>query len=158
MIPPDRVGPQTVGRQCQIIVTGLMMGVLMFAGIAIVSTPDANWNKPKLLTNLGIVLVGTALFARAFVLTIITRNQIHQAFLRESPELDAALAPVYLNRVVLGGAFLEMAAFANLIFFIVSHHWLNVIAAGSILVLLAITFPSQGKFEEWVDRVQRDRM
>jgi hypothetical protein len=158
MIPPDSVRPQTVGWQCQIIVIGLMMGVLIFAGIAITSTPEANWNPPQFLTWFGLGFVGLLVVARSVVLGMVTGQQIQQVFLREEPELDVALAPVYLNRVVIGGALLEAPAFLNLVLFMVTHHWLNVIAAGVMLVLLAITFPSQLKFEEWVDRVQRDRM
>lgn len=73
-------------------------------------------------------------------------------------DLRQPLAGVYMSRTIIGGALLEGAAFINLVAYMINRHWSNIGMAGFLVIVMAVTFPSQSHFETWVDQVRRDHV
>lgn len=149
------VEPDQVGRNSQIIVAGLMTGLLMFGVIAY---SIARGKQPEL----GVIsYLGAGMFAMNVVTGLaITRSVAAQSIqqIAAAPPADwrTALAPIYQRNQILSKALLEGAGFFNLIAYLIEAHWLSLAIVICIVTLMSVTFPSQTQFETWAEQVQRE--
>lgn len=156
-----QVGPDQVGRLSQIIAGALMMGVVMFAVIVLVvinpgpAQPVDNPGQP-ILTWMAAGMAAVMLGMRAIVPALVASAGTRQA-LANGGDLREALAPVYQTRTIIGNAMLEGAAFFGLVSYLIERNWLSLCSAGTMLVVMAATFPSQSQFESWVEQTRRNQ-
>lgn len=154
---PAPVGPDNVVRQSQIVTFALIGGALSFTAVALV----ANWNNPAgdpdLLTWLGVVTTVMAIVLSLVVPQIVSANLVSQAARAPAEELSTRLSQAYFTKVLIGNAILEGSSFLNLVFYITSEHVLNLGSALFLTALMVFRFPTQSRFEAWLEQIQRDR-
>jgi 1,4-dihydroxy-2-naphthoate octaprenyltransferase len=155
MNSPRSLPPDQVGRQGQLIIGSLMMGLLMFAGVVLLIGGQGAPN-PILPLIAGLTGVG-AIPAALVVPTVMLSNNSRQPV--PDPNMQPSqLAMPYLSATIVRGAILEGAAFFNLIAVLITgHSWCWMIPVLSLL-MMAATFPSQTKFEEWVESIRRQHV
>lgn len=152
---PAPVTPDQVGRTAQIIVGALMMGQIIFLGIALMQ----GQGKPAVLGP--IALLGAVITAMMILVATILSRLSPVAAIRKLAEQRpenwrTALAPIYTTKTILANAPIEGAGFFNGVAYLIHAHWISLACAGIGLALMAITFPSQMKFESWAEQVQRE--
>jgi hypothetical protein len=153
------INPDHVGRTTQIITIALLMGVCVFAAVAITinfGKEPAQRDSAPFVSYVAIAFAVSAAFGSLLVRKLLTASQVHQSTAAIRENHRRALAPIYSMRNVVSKAVLEGAAFFNLIAYIVEGHvWtLGIVAA--LLVLMSVPFPSQTDFENWAEQVRRD--
>lgn len=156
-IPPTPVDPDRVGSVAQIIVASLMMGVILFAAVVLITPPQPAGDM-AVLEYAALGAAGLLLAARAVVPGLLASAQVRQVMPTNPADLRQPLAGVYMSRTIIGGALLEGAAFINLVAYMINRHWSNIGMAGFLVIVMAVTFPSQSQFETWVDQVRRDHV
>lgn len=156
---PAPVPPEIVGRQLMIIQLALMFGLISFAVVAlVVRPPQMQAEAPGILAYLAAGMFVLSLVLRSVLPGVASVKLVEQAMEKQPEDVRAAVVPAFMSKTIIGAAILEGAGFFNLVAYIVDEHWLSLVAAGLVLVVLAITIPSQAQFEEWADRVRRDHL
>jgi hypothetical protein len=151
----DRLPSETVPFiTAQIIAAALILGPLVFAGIAFVSVQGQPPGDPTL------AFIGIGFSAIAIVLSLlvptVAANQKLRLLRNAGNEISTAdLFAVSQTRVIIRAALLEGAAFFCCIAYMVSRSWLALGAAFVLLVLMVVFFPTRGRFDDWV-REQRE--
>lgn len=146
---------QTSIQTMQIIAAALMMGVLMFGGVAVViqSSNDqvpGDEDLPILLIVAGVFAV-IQLVARQVVLVLFNnklKTEIQEY--KEGESSAEEFLGLYQTRLIVSMALCEGAALFGLIVYIVEGHWGGVAIAAFLLVIMGISFPTEHKFREWV--------
>lgn len=154
--------PVSIVRPHQVIVCALAFGVVVFMGIVVGQRfqqggPVFSWENPGPVSLAGLgatLMVGVAAF--------IVPRVAQQAALKQVPDSPPAdrrkgLAAAYLQRIILGAALLEGGAFFNLIAYMVEHFGPSLLAALLLLFGILAHFPSEGRFDRWCDKVERDQ-
>jgi hypothetical protein len=96
--------------------------------------------------------------------SIITKARLNQLKSQDSDgqntELNlASLLGIYRMQLIITLAFLEGAAFFNLVSVMIEHHVISLIAAMVLLGLMAVRFPTRTKVSWWVqDRLRESQM
>jgi hypothetical protein len=151
-------------RVMQIIGFALVMGVVVFMGIALFLRSTGNLNPPPevpLVTYLGLAL-GSMQLVLFFVLPAIfvksgrTRMSVTEDTLGNPASADSAeqLCGLYQTSLIIGDALLEGAAFYFLVAYLVEGQLLALIVAGFFLVILILQFPTRSRVERWIERQQ----
>lgn len=148
-----------VGLVSQLIVSAFIVGVVMFAVLGFFFYAKDS-ERPK-NAPLGIEYIGAGMGVVQIALSMFVPGLISQAALRRlaaTPPDDwrKALAPVYLTNTIVRNAFLEGGGLFNGAVFMITHSLISPAVMGVLIALMAITFPSQVKFESWAQQVQRD--
>lgn len=152
---PAPVTPDQVGRTSQIIVGALMMGQIIFLGIALMQ----GQGKPAVfgpVALLGAVITAMMILVATIVSRISPTAAIRKLAEEHPDNWRTALAPIYTMKTILANAPIEGAGLFNGVAYLLHAHWLSLACAGIGLALMAITLPSQAKFESWAEQVQRE--
>ncbi len=148
--PSETVPFQTV----QIIAGALIVGPLLFAGIAFVA---AHGQQPRndILAYIAIGFATIALVASPAASTIVANQRLRQLGSR-GPELSIMdLFGVLGTRVVVRAAILEGAVFFCCIAYMITSLWWTLGTALLLLAIMIAFFPTRGRFDDWV-REQRE--
>ncbi|MBD3674756.1 MAG: hypothetical protein HUJ26_14645 [Planctomycetaceae bacterium] len=147
-------------QTCQIIATALMMGVAMFAGIALFMTSGgeaevvdqaANEEFPIMLVVLSVMGV-SFLGARYVVLRVQDRQLGKLLDEVDSDDVDSQnLIGLFQTRMIISLAMLEGIAFFSLVLFIVEADWMMFLIAMIMLAWMGVNFPTNNKFHAWVN-------
>jgi hypothetical protein len=147
-LPSETVPFQTV----QIIVAALISGTLIFAVIAIFTAQPGNLDLVAYLA-VGFSAVELAI---SFVVPKIVTRKAMQELPSENGEIPAmALFGVYQTQAIIHGALLEGPAFFCCIAYMNTQLWWTLATALGLMAILAILFPTRGRFDDWV-REQRE--
>jgi hypothetical protein len=147
-LPSEEVPFKTV----QIIVAALIVGTLIFAVIAFLTAQPGNLDLVAYLA-VGFSAVELAI---SFVLPKILARKAIQELPSQNGEIPAmALFGVYQTQAIIRGALLEGAAFFCCIAYMNTQLWWTLATALGLMAILAILFPTRGRFDDWV-REQRD--
>jgi hypothetical protein len=152
---PATVSPDQAGRTAQIVVGALMMGLLTMGAVAFVVAQDKG-GEASIVSWIAAGFFGLMVIVSFFLPRTTAAQFIRELAANAPRDWRAGLAPLYLNKTIQANAMLEGSGFFNAIAFLIDGHWLNLAIVGAILVLMAITFPSQSKFESWAEQVQRE--
>jgi hypothetical protein len=152
--PTPLAFPDQIGRSAQIIVGGLMAGLIVFGTIAY-TIAQRKGNEPTILSWFAFGFFLVMILISVFLSRTTTQHSIRRIAAANPSDWRAALAPLYASRTILSNAPLEGAGFFNCTAFMIEGHWMSAVIVFAILSLMAITFPSQFKFESWAEQVQR---
>jgi hypothetical protein len=137
----------------QIVVSAMVIGVLGFAGGAILIVLQ----KPPQGTTLSYVAVGFG--ALTVILHAVVPAFVERAALANQPVGSGAesLLRVYFTRTIVAAALLEGGAFMSLAAVMIEHQrWVLGVAA-VLLVLMVMQFPSRTRIEQWVETRMMER-
>ena len=153
-------------RVMQIIAGALMMGVITFLGVVLVIIKGnvLGQGKPGIVTMIAAGFAGLMIVNQLVIPSIITKTRLNQIKSQDSDgqnsELKlASLLSIYRMQLIITLAFLEGAAFFNLVSVMIEHHVISLIAAIVLLGLMAVRFPTRTKVSWWVqDRLRELQM
>lgn len=157
-------------RVCQIVAFALMGGVVMFGGVTLAmrlsneppgeveeaeesdELPEGKQEAMSVLMMVALVFSGVALLGRTIVLGGLDRDLARDLGDENEPpiKLDDCIGR-YQTRMIVGMATLEAPAFFALIVFMLEGRWEAFGLAVFFLLVMAINFPSNTKFVEWVE-------
>ena len=150
--------PESVGRTTQIIAGALIMGVVVFGGFAFIAVQTGEGLPPQ-FPMISVLAAGFALMAtlmRFVVPMIIVNSAKSQLLEADESERPNRLAALYQTKTIIGFALLEGAAFFNLLAYISEKQLWSYGVVAFLLGVMAISFPSQGQFENWAEEMKRD--
>jgi hypothetical protein len=148
------IGPRVLTMQ--IIAAGLILGVLLFAGITLAL---GAWHEPEqegLVKYVGLGLIAVELLPFLMVPSFVTAENLSQTYAARTskPSRVDLLLMVCQTRMIIRFALVEGAAFLNLIAFMTEHaKWSLGVAGGLVLVMLAM-FPTRTKVAHWIEAEQ----
>ena len=149
----ERRPSETVPFQVvQIIAGALILGPLFFAGIAYVTSQGKLPGDP-LLAYMAVGFSLFALVASTAVPAVVGSQKLRQFESLGSNISVMDLFGVMQTRVILRSAILEGAAFFCCIAYMVTALWWALVAALALIAVMAIFFPTRGRFDDWVSEV-----
>jgi hypothetical protein len=138
----------------QIVAGALILGTLIFAMISIVTAQG----QPAGLEVIAYIAVGFSVLEGivSFVAPVLVANRRLQE-LREKPGKIPVmdLFGVYQTQIIIRGALLEGGAFFCCIAYMSTQLWWTLATALVLMAIIAIFFPTRGRFDDWV-REQRE--
>lgn len=149
-------------RLLQLIVVALIMGVLMFAGVAVFLTfqqgpqvPLAPGAPPKMVL-IAYLAVGFAMLVtvvRFVVPGIVLNAGVKQAANNQGVDqlTPVDLLPSYIASTIVACALLEGAALFNVVALIIDSQVWSLGIVGVLLVLMAVNFPTVDRVQYWAD-------
>ncbi len=146
---------ETSIRVVQIIVLGLIMGVVILCGVMLAVGPSEPTSQ-RILTYCAVGLAPVMLALHFVVPGAIVTGVRQQISSEEWKEMDFAdrfecLYPVYQMTRIVGWAMLESAAFlASIAYLVEGQIWVFGIAA-LMIVVMALSFPTNSRVERWVE-------
>ncbi len=151
----QKADPTKVGLFSRIISGALIMGVVIFACVAFFVAKGEPAKSP-MLALIGAGMAMMAVVVRFIVPTIIVNAG--KARLKEASDADqmSQLAGLYQTKMIVGMAVLEGAAFFNLVAYISEKQFWTYGVVAFLVGVMAISFPSQGQFENWAEEMKRD--
>lgn len=170
LIPPQNESsempfknPQAAVRIMQILILSLMLGMLIFAGIAVLvnSQPRPEQkvlNSPIVFTVLGVIAAVINIVLRIFVPGLVSTAVLKNIAKKRGPgnitKLD--IYPAYLNGLLVGAALLEGAAFFNIVAVLITREYWTLGVAGVLFALMAAAFPTFDRVDYWAEEQLRD--
>jgi hypothetical protein len=139
----------------RIILFGLTMGLLVFAGIAVYLVQFGNGPMAPNNDLLSWVLLGCAapMLILQFVMPSMILNSIRAKMLvRPTDHLYENLIGAYRAHVIIGWAMCEGAAFTVLIGYLLEGNVLLLAIAGVALILMLFRLPTQDSLNGWLER------
>lgn len=139
----------------QIITAALMMGVVMFGGVAVViqSGNDQVVENNELPILLIVAFVFTVIELGARQVVLIVFNQKLKTEIQDYKEGESSAEEflgLYQTRLIISMALCEGAAFFGLIVYMIEGHWGGLAIAAFLLIIMGTSFPTENKFREWV--------
>ena len=149
--------PKLAVRTMQIICAALMLGVLMFAGIAVFQRLGQPAAARPMIAYIGIGMAAMMIVTRLVFVPFIVRDGIKQVVgtrpIEDLTKLD--FYRVYQTQMIVACALCEGAAFFNLISYIIEGQlWSLAIVAG-LLAIMAMAFPTMERVDSWADEQLR---
>lgn len=148
-------------REIQIVTGGLIMGAVFFMGVALVTNEGELGMEPDFLFYAGAAFAATAFMAHVIIPMVMRRQQISQ--LDKAQLRDGELATrmtlllgVYRSTHIVACAFLEGAAFFNLIGYLLDSFVGSLAIAVFLILCMAFRFPSEDRIRSWVRRVAEE--
>jgi hypothetical protein len=152
--PDGRLPSETVPfHSVQIIAGALIFGPLIFAVIAFFAGQGQPPGDPT-VGYIAILFSVTALLA-SFILPTKIANQNLATLRSQGTVSPMQLFGVFNTRVIIRAALLEGAAFFCCVAYMTSRLWWTLGTALGLLAVIAIFFPTRGRFDDWV-REQQD--
>lgn len=152
---PSQISPDRVGRVSQIVTGALIAGVV---AMGVVTWVTAKGDAPALpvVSLVAAGFSGITVVMRFVIPAIMVASQKGMLSGVAEQELPQKLAGLYQTKTIVGMALLEGAAFFNLVAYMVDKQVWSYGIVTALLVLMAVTFPSQGQFESWVENMKRE--
>lgn len=148
-------------RKMQIVVGGLVMGVLSAAVLMLVVVGTRLHTGIDMLVMFALAFSGVCLVVSLVVKRTVVATGVNQIRSESSAggareaEIDRLLPrllQLYATSTIIGCALLEGAAFACVIFVLVTTSIIPMFAAAVMVGLMAWYFPTQGRGDEWLQR------
>jgi hypothetical protein len=143
--PSETVPFQTV----QIIASALIVGPLIFAGIAY----GATIGQPAGDALLGYMAIGFSAMALVMSLVIpgvVTTQRLRAVGGQGSTLSTAAFFAAYQTQIIVRSALLEGAAFFCCVAYMATRLWWTLGTALVLLAVMAVFFPTRSRFDDWV--------
>lgn len=145
---------ESVVRPLQIVVGGMMAGVLSFLGITLFLAPLSPQPDRTLIRSLAILLaVGSLGCAAAYVAQrqrFVREVRARRQELQMLAEPGRSMIEPYRLFIVAGAGLIEGPTFFSLMIFLLSGEKLVLAAPALALTLLALHFPTAGRLRELV--------
>lgn len=150
-------------RVSQIITVALIMGVVVFLGVALVVRGNEPPAQDALIAVMAVGFSAVAIVLRYIIPTLMTRVQIQQWKDRSgtpantSEQIDLHLLNVFQSQHIIGLALLEGAGFFCLVAYLVTGRVWLLGSVAVLVALMAISFPTRSRIENWILQ-QREAM
>jgi len=147
---PGTLNPRLMARQCNFIVAALIVGVLVFAGVALkinIGGPPKENVITWLAVAVGATLIPISVVIPKLFVQFTLKTLTHE---KDPVTLVQRLSQLYLTKTILGAAAAEGGAFFNLVALIITGHWANLVMVGCLLATMIPKFTSQVYFEGWI--------
>jgi hypothetical protein len=141
-------------RTVQIIAGALIVGPLIFAVIAFLSGQGQQPGDPT-IGYIAILFSVIALFASFFLPTKVAKQNSASLGSQGTDLSMMQLFGVFNTQVIIRAALLEGGAFFCCVAYMSSRLWWTLAMALGLLSVIAIFFPTRGRFDDWV-REQRE--
>jgi hypothetical protein len=141
-------------QSAQIIVGALIFGTLAFATIAFFSA-NVQGNAVDLIAYIAVGFAVMELIVSFVVPAVVTRKGLQELRQKGSEISAAQFFGVFQTQLIIRGALLEGAAFFCCIAYMSTGLWWTLATALGLMAVLALFFPTRGKFDDWV-REQRE--
>jgi hypothetical protein len=159
-------------RAMQVIVAAMVLGCLVFAGVAcIVSlTRAADKDQELLITYIALGVAVLSLFPRMIVPTIMVsagRKKILEQLRRKTSGTDSRTAPnrfdawenetvgqltaLLLGKLIISVALMEGATFFLLVAYLLERSPICLLVAAFMIILLALHFPTISRSTSWLE-------
>lgn len=142
----------------QIICAALAGGVVMFAAVVSVAGLAPDPPAGQMLSLMGLVFGVASVFGRIVVPGIVpvppTKLNMGDADASEATEVNRralALFAIYQTQMIIGLAILEGAAFFNVIAYMLEGNVWSLGAAGGLIVVMLLTFPTRSRVAFWIE-------
>ena len=161
--PPESgvkpVTPESIGRTTRIFAGAFIMLVVMCACVFYFFGFFVPNVEPAKSPMLAVIRVGATvmLITLGFIMPTVLVN-IAKARLKDVADADlmAYLAAIYQGKTLVRLGSLTGAAFVNVFDFILEKQFWSYGVVAFLLGVMAISFPSQGQFENWAEDMQRE--
>lgn len=148
----EKIAPQV--RMMQIVVGGLAVSPIAFAGIALLIGKPIGADAAALLTKIALVLGLVMLFSQQIIGGVVCRKAA-EGVMKRSGDDPEALAGAYMAGLLVSSGLCIAGAFINLIAFMVTLEPIN-LAMGALLVLATLVrFPTVERVANWARGEQR---
>lgn len=142
-------------KTIQIIAAALIMGVVIFAGFAVVIQSGAEADPQD--EGIPILLIAASVFtvmelgARQVMMMVFDKKlkQEIEEYRGDQSSAEQFLG-LFQTRTIISFALCEGAAFFGVIVYIIEGHPGGLGLAGFLVALMAISFPTENKFRSWV--------
>jgi len=138
-------------RMAQLIVAALIVGIVMFSGIAFVVGQGGEPKDEPLVTYIAAGVGGLVAVMRYVVPGIIAKAQIQQIVGDRKEARPADLLPAFIAKTILENALPEAACLFALVAFIIESQMFAFALVGVLLALIAVGFPTRDRFESWAN-------
>ncbi len=138
--------PASAARLLQIVTVAMLAGVLIFAGVLVFGLGVLN--QPPRGTLFSLTGIGVAVLA--FVAHLVLPEVIVRNNLKTTAGDGSALSGLFLVKTIVATAFLEGAAFVNLVALMTEHHWWSLVVVGGLVLWMASQIPRVGRVVDWV--------
>lgn len=167
-MPVEREIPtlQQTTRLIQIIAAAMILGVVLFAGVAVFLSYGKS--PGDLILASAAALAGVfSLTARSFVPRMFARQpfEVDGQKMRPVPmekwpalndeEKQRRLGMTYFLGKIIDLAICEGAAMLNVVAYLIAAHWWSLAMAGLLLAAMAVSFPTRGRIEDRVMLMQQ---
>ncbi len=142
---------------CQIIVAALIAGVVTFSGFALFAGlgDGAEQDGQPSLSFVMVAVAVVTVLARFVVPPVLVASQRRNA-LDGNEEIEREnFLGLFVTKTIVENALPEGACFMCIVAYVVEGQWWLFAVVGAVVALMAIGFPTQGKFENWY-RTQRE--
>lgn len=153
--PKYAIHPQSMIRTCQIITGALIAGVVIFALVALIISPERPAPQP-FIAYVAILVAAQLVVLRFFIPSLVVKARLKDAKVNARNFPLTQLPPLFQTKLIVGLGLLEGAAFFNLVAYLLERQWFSIVTAGVMLLLLVMMFPTLNKYERWVDDFQRN--
>ena len=139
-------------RTSQIIVGALVLGVLNFAAVAAFIRTTGPQGPPNqaFITYVALASAGIATVAHFIVSTVMT-GQLRKSFVGDREGSVRPPAQAFQTLLIIRSAILEGAIFFCLVSYMPEGQTIAMVAAGVLLLLLLVQFPTMGRMSAWVE-------
>lgn len=151
----EEIAPQV--RTMQVIVGGLAVSPIVFAGIVVLIGVRIGPEAAALMTKLALVIGLVLLFVQQFAGRLVCQQAVN-GLVKRSEEDPAALAGAYLSGLLVSTGICEAGAFINLIAFMVTREPITLAMAALLVLATLVRFPTLSTVANWArDRQRRLR-
>ena len=143
-------------RTMQIVVAAMAAGALFYGVMSVVissSVADPNAEPLLSLISLGAAMVSIATWL--IVPQVVANQALRGLAVRETNVSTEALLSVLQNRLILGSAILEGAAFFVLLAYMLDGRLWSLAVAAVLVVCIIAGFPTRDGAEQWIARQRR---
>jgi hypothetical protein len=140
--------PEQAIRVMQIIAIALVMGVVLFALIAVFMLGALDEPADGFIVS----LIGAAFASGAFVMHLIVPSLMTGSAAGDGAASDElSHYQRYQAKLIVGLALLEGAAFFNIIATIIEHNWWSLAIAGCLVFWMLAMFPTRTRVKHWIE-------
>ncbi|MDX1930054.1 MAG: hypothetical protein SFV81_26240 [Pirellulaceae bacterium] len=136
----------------QIIVAALCMGVITFGGFTLFQSGFMFILLPSMTTLIGVFAAVSAIVMSFLVPAFmghLSATRLGSAQ-EAAAEIVKKLFSIYQVQLIIGCAFLEGAAFLNVILYQLSHNIMSVASAAMCVALMVVRIPTKAKIQDWI--------
>ncbi len=138
----------------QIIAVALVMGVVLFAAVAVLGIGALD-KPPKADATVSYIALAfaTVMFGAHLVVPATVARNARTTAGNEAMHASRWVA-IYQTKLVVALALLEGPAFFNMIALIIESHWWSLATAGALVFFMLAAFPTKTRVAQWVETQQ----
>lgn len=152
---------ETAVRGLQMILLGLVGGIVIFTAIALIMTQGAIDGEPDILSWIGLAFAAFMIVNHLIVPSVVSKSLLANITAQQVRDADEAskfqlIFPAFRTKTIVAAAMLEGAAFMNLTMYLITKYVGNLAAAGFLTILIFGRLTSTTAANFWVNDRSRE--